>query len=794
MNVYSANLPALEIVERTDPGRDPDKQVNEDSCGHRLTKFGQLVVVCDGMGGHVGGEEASRAAVAAIFETFETASPEHAPRNVLRGAIELANERVYDLAPPDATARPGSTVVAILVHEGGVEVAHVGDSRCYRMHAGEVAQLTKDHSLVQGLVDAGLVKPEDAADHPSAHRITRALGTQADVDVELAPEPLPLAPGDAFVLCSDGLSDLVQPKDIAEALAKPPRAEAAARLVDLANARGGHDNITAVVLRVSEPPPPQVAAPPPKDAPKAAPEPRRARVETAEDRERKRKLILAGAIAAPALIVLATLGTLRSRASTAEAHLAPAVAPFVDAGFARESAGFFSSAQALDLDLPEATCALAVASPGAGPLHLERPGGSDTAKGSLLHCACSPEHVAVRVDPSPSGERASVALLRVDAKSIAGRYAFMQPRPATVGPGGEACVADALEAYVANVHPKAPPSDAWGATPAGKALSARGFAAIARVPADGLAVLEPATAQCFVATGGGATVMLHVMGAVVARAPNVAWCATKIGAQLVERDGAGTIDVAAAPLARTGGLLGLRDALAAASIDALVWSPSTDHAALAAEALRASVVPDVVTVADGSILEGDSAIARVVSLSVGGDAAFAPDPGSKAFFLCAPPLAAGARQNLCVQAGPRGWRPPPPPVDGGAAYGALPMWMSAWAKSNEPALAQLQLAVLGLARRLNALGYEPTVIEGVKEEYDGVSIVARSGDDSAVAVGLWPAPPWVDPYGDPAWTLDGEPRFIDLTKGERVHLSAHAQTAAPLGARRTVVFRHATKR
>jgi protein phosphatase len=808
MNVHSTNMPALEIAERSDPGRDPEKQVNEDSCGQRATRFGHLAVVCDGMGGHVGGKEASALALATMFETFEKAAPDHTPRNVLRGAIEIANERVWALAPPDATARPGSTAVAILVHADGVEVAHVGDSRCYRLHDGKVTQITKDHSLVQGLVDAGLVKPEEAKDHPSANRITRALGTQPEVEVEVAPTALPLVAGDVFLLCSDGLWDLVEPEDILAAVGSQPVAEAAQQLVDLANARGGHDNITAIVVRVpspaskavtpAEPPAPiaKIRIEPPIEAqvPKEKPAPARIepRVVSAADRERRRRQILLVAPAGAVLVVVALVWGLHSRAERAEAALAPAIAPFVGAGFARVPPGIFSASQRVEVDTTEGTCVLAVASPGAGAIHLERPDGSDTAKGSLLHCGCAPEHLAARVDEAP-GVPSAVALLRVDARAIGGRYAFMAPAPASIGPGGEACSSEHLEAYVASEqHPKSPPSETWGATPVGTVLSASGFAAIARVPTNQPLVLEPATNQCFVATGGGAMVGLRVMGNVVALAANVAWCAAKVGVVLVERSGVGTIDVAAAPVQRVGGLLGLRDALAAASIEATVWAPATDHAELSAASLRASLVGDVVAAADGSIRKEDSPGARVIALSAGDDKSFEPDSASDVFFLCVPPIAAGTRQNLCVQSGAQTWHPPPPPVPAGAAYGSLPVWMSAWSKSHDPDVVRLQLMLVGLARRLKARGYEPTIIEGVKEEDEGVSIAARSGEDSVVAVGLWPTEPWVDPYGDPPWTLDGEPRIVALTGGERVRLRAHVQSTAPVGARRTVVFRHTT--
>jgi len=208
------------------------------------------------MGGHAGGRDASTAAIAALFDTFpapgDTATA--SGRDLLREAIVRANAKVWALAPPDAGGgRPGSTIVALLVHDDGAELAHVGDSRAYLMHAGQVFQLTRDHSVVQRMVDAQLLSPAQAAAHPDANRITRALGSDAEVEVDLRPQPLRLSAGDVVVLCTDGLSDLVGPEDLLRAVATgAPAAQIAGQLVALANARGGHDNITAQVIRIRE--------------------------------------------------------------------------------------------------------------------------------------------------------------------------------------------------------------------------------------------------------------------------------------------------------------------------------------------------------------------------------------------------------------------------------------------------------------------------------------------------------------------------------------------------------------
>jgi len=247
------SLPAVEYAERSDPGRDPDKQVNEDACGHRETRFGHLCVVCDGMGGHAAGREAAELAVATVFEVFDRAPDGSPPGPLLVQALSEASRRVHEMRTSEvALGRPGATAVAVLMHAHGSEVAHVGDSRVYLVHEGQVFRMTRDHSIVQELVDRGLLTPQQAAHHPDANRITRALGMAPEVEIELRPQPVHHVAGDAFVLCSDGLCDLVEDHEILAIVGSEPAAQAVGKLVDLANARGGHDNITVVVLRARE--------------------------------------------------------------------------------------------------------------------------------------------------------------------------------------------------------------------------------------------------------------------------------------------------------------------------------------------------------------------------------------------------------------------------------------------------------------------------------------------------------------------------------------------------------------
>jgi len=251
-------LPVVEVASYSDPGRDPDKQVNEDACRHGETPFGQLSVLCDGMGGHEGGREASNLAVESVFRYFSVAAeradipPGLRAREVLKDAVAMANHDVFALSAAKGASRPGSTLVAALLHPLGTDVAHVGDSRCYLVHDGHIRQVTRDHSMVQQLVDAGVLTQDQAAAHPDANMITRALGMAEAVEVELQRHAVAHEPGDVFVLCSDGLSDLVDPNDILRIVEQAPMARAAKELVDLANARGGHDNITVMVMRARE--------------------------------------------------------------------------------------------------------------------------------------------------------------------------------------------------------------------------------------------------------------------------------------------------------------------------------------------------------------------------------------------------------------------------------------------------------------------------------------------------------------------------------------------------------------
>lgn len=245
----------VDCAELSDPGHEPTKQINEDTCAFAQTSHGLLSVVCDGMGGHSAGREASSTAMRTIVEHMSLASDTE-PAHALSAAIQHAARDVYAVGGDvPAEVRPGSTCVALLLHDGWTEVAHVGDSRAYLYRGGALTRLTRDHSMVQQMLDHGMITAEEAIEHPDANKITRALGMLETVEVELRPEPLRLVTGDVLLLCTDGLTDLVSDGDMTMLIGshadKGPE-HLCKTLVGVALARGGWDNVTVQVLIVRE--------------------------------------------------------------------------------------------------------------------------------------------------------------------------------------------------------------------------------------------------------------------------------------------------------------------------------------------------------------------------------------------------------------------------------------------------------------------------------------------------------------------------------------------------------------
>lgn len=211
--------------------------------------------VADGMGGHQAGEIASAAALEPLRELNISAISDPADISAaLAEAVVAANTLVVDRAKANpALEGMGTTLTAIAIHDGQLHVAHVGDSRAYLLRDDEkISQLTTDHTLVERLVQEGRLSRDEAATHPQRNVITRAIGHEATVEVEQLP-PIHLQDGDQILLCSDGLSGPVDDERIATILRKTADGEAAvAALLAQANAAGGPDNITAVLLRIGD--------------------------------------------------------------------------------------------------------------------------------------------------------------------------------------------------------------------------------------------------------------------------------------------------------------------------------------------------------------------------------------------------------------------------------------------------------------------------------------------------------------------------------------------------------------
>ena len=205
---------------------------------------GQLLVVCDGMGGHAAGEVASKLAAETILAAFYAADPAADRASVLRQAFVSANEQVF----AHGRGRMGTTGVAGVLHHDALLVANVGDSRAYLVRAGQARQISRDHSFVSDQVAAGLITEDEARVSPVRNVITRAIGHQADVDVDLFRQPLQI--GDRLLLASDGLHGLVTDAELAHFAQLDPLDDAVVALVNLANERGGSDNITVVLAVV----------------------------------------------------------------------------------------------------------------------------------------------------------------------------------------------------------------------------------------------------------------------------------------------------------------------------------------------------------------------------------------------------------------------------------------------------------------------------------------------------------------------------------------------------------------
>jgi serine/threonine protein phosphatase PrpC len=232
------------------------RQANEDAYKCKIIDDRSSVyVVCDGMGGHVGGAVESQKSVECIVDSIAGADLSNY-KKAINDAFTFANDQVYAESINNPSLKGmGTTGVVLVVKNDSCYIGHVGDSRIYLMSDAQLHRLTKDHSFVQQLVDRGELKDEEAENHPMKNRILRAIGIAADIETEVCPREIKVKKGDCFLLCSDGLNGMISDKKIKAIMASENTLEERAHLlVNAALAEGGKDNITAFLIHIDESP------------------------------------------------------------------------------------------------------------------------------------------------------------------------------------------------------------------------------------------------------------------------------------------------------------------------------------------------------------------------------------------------------------------------------------------------------------------------------------------------------------------------------------------------------------
>ena len=237
---------------RTDVGR--VRSANEDNHGEAQTPNGHVFVVCDGMGGHVGGATASQIAVASVLEYFLKEKHENLIQALDR-ALVFANEQVYARAVNDPGLKGmGTTALVLIVRGDECYIGHVGDSRIYLKSDGKLNRLTKDHSFVQTLVDSGVISDEDAESHPNKNQILKALGISPNLEPTICQSPILPKQGDVFMLCSDGMNGMVNDRSMEMMIDFDDLGRSSNTLIQAALDAGGHDNVTVTLVGITESP------------------------------------------------------------------------------------------------------------------------------------------------------------------------------------------------------------------------------------------------------------------------------------------------------------------------------------------------------------------------------------------------------------------------------------------------------------------------------------------------------------------------------------------------------------
>lgn len=223
------------------------RRINEDYLGYHLDEIQNIYIVADGMGGHNGGEVASKMAVEETLNYIKSCK-DLSLEDMLKNAISCANEKIFKYANSNLElAGMGTTITACLIKNKDIYIANIGDSSCYIIKDGEIKKVTKDHSLVQELIDDGSITEIQAKSHPNKNIITRAMGTGMIVAVDIY--KLCTEDVDKIVLCTDGLTNDVMPEEIANCIMNSDNNMAACKeLINLAKTRGGRDNISVMIF------------------------------------------------------------------------------------------------------------------------------------------------------------------------------------------------------------------------------------------------------------------------------------------------------------------------------------------------------------------------------------------------------------------------------------------------------------------------------------------------------------------------------------------------------------------
>jgi PPM family protein phosphatase len=229
------------------------RRTNQDSYGTYAGQFGTIMIVCDGMGGHAGGEVASQITVQSITSDFEVLTHSSDPRFELSHALINAHNKILAHASihPEFQGM-GTTVVILLIKNNIAFVAHAGDSRAYLFRGDNILRLTRDHSLVQEMIDAGMITIEDAKSHPQKNVVTKVLGAaRKDIEPEVS-QAIPIFKNDIFLLCTDGLTTHIEDDELQMVVRTYPPQNSCDVLIDMAKDRGGMDNITLQIVEVKE--------------------------------------------------------------------------------------------------------------------------------------------------------------------------------------------------------------------------------------------------------------------------------------------------------------------------------------------------------------------------------------------------------------------------------------------------------------------------------------------------------------------------------------------------------------